>query len=185
MNSKMTNSLIAIALTLLPLLSQAQKSADLWLTNPDKSVLFQPQKPALRFSKASGKDPIIEVDDKQTFQPIDGFGFALTGGSAQLLMRMDPAKRTAILHELFTDDGSNIGTSYIRVSVGASDMNDHVFSYDNLPEGQTHPTMAKFSLDPDRADVIPVLKLFFKDAPTIEIYTLPLHDALPISTSSA
>jgi glucosylceramidase len=173
MNSKMTNSLLAVALISLSSLLQAQRSADLWLTNPDKSVLFQPQKPSLQFSKVAAKDPVIDVDDKQSFQTIDGFGFALTGGSAQLLMRMDPAKRAAILHELFAYDGNNIGTSYIRVSVGASDMNDHVYSYDDLPEGQTDPTMAKFSLDPDRADVIPVLKQILAIDPKIKILASP------------
>ena len=90
MNFKMIKSLLALAITVTPSVLQAQKSAVLWLTNPDKSVLFQRQEPSLRFSKTAVKDPIIDVDDKKTFQSIDGFGFALTGGSAQLLMRMDP-----------------------------------------------------------------------------------------------
>jgi glucosylceramidase len=86
---------------------------------------------------------------------------------------MDPAKRSAILHELYADDGSNIGISYIRVSVGASDMNDGVYSYDDMPEGQTDPSMAKFSLDPDRADVIPVLKQILTINSKIKILASP------------
>ena len=158
MNSKITHPLVLLALTLVPLSSFAQKEASIWLTNPDRSALFQLQSPPTPFTNSSPASPIIDVDDTKTFQTIDGFGFAVTGGSAQLLMRMDPASRAAILHELYADDGNNIGSSYIRVSVGASDMNDHVYSYDDMPEGQTDPAMAKFSLDPDHADVIPVLK---------------------------
>src|SRR5882757_339144 len=173
MNSKIASYLFIAALALLPASSHAQKSADLWLTNPDKSALFQLQKPALRFAKATTKDPVIDVNDKQTFQTIDGFGFAVTGGSAQLLMRMEPEKRAAILHELFASDGNNIGTSYIRVSVGASDMNDHVYSYDDLGDGQTDPSMAKFSLAPDSADVIPVLKQILSIDPKIKILASP------------
>ncbi len=52
-------------------------------------------------------------------------------------------------------------------------MNDHVYSYDDLPEGQTDPTMAKFSLDPDRADVIPVLKQILAINPKIKILASP------------
>ena len=96
-------------------------------------------------------------------------GFAVTGGSAQLLMRMDPAARAAILHELYADDGNNIGTSYIRVSIGSSDMNDHVYSYDDIPEGQTDPDMTHFSLAPDETDVIPVLKEILAINPKIKI----------------
>src|SRR6202011_31684 len=84
-----------------------------------------------------------------------------------------PEKRSAILHELFANDRNDIGTSYIRVSVGASDMNDHVFSYDDLPEGQTDPTLARFSLDPDRADVIPILKQILSIDSKIKILASP------------
>ena len=53
--------------------------------------------------------------------------WALTGGSAQWLMRMSPGARAALLRELFTSDSSHIGGSYLRISIGASDLNDHVF----------------------------------------------------------
>jgi len=183
MNSKVVNSLAFLALTLVPLSSYAQKDASVWLTNPDRSALFQLQSPPTPFTNSPAKDPIIDVDDTKTFQTIDGFGFAVTGGSAQLLMRMDPAARAAILHELYADDGNNIGSSYIRVSVGASDMNDHVYSYDDLPEGQTDPSMAKFSLDPDRADVIPVLKEILAINPKIKILASPWSAPLWMKTS--
>jgi O-glycosyl hydrolase len=42
--------------------------------------------------------------------------------------------------------------------MGASDMNARVYSYDDVPAGATDVDLAKFSLDPDRADVIPALK---------------------------
>ena len=87
---------------------------------------------------------------------------------------MDPAKRAAILHELYADDGNSIGSSYIRVSIGASDMNDHVYSYDDMPEGQTDPDMTKFSLAPDLADVIPVLKEILAINPKIKILGLSM-----------
>jgi glucosylceramidase len=130
----------------------------LWLTNADKSALFEQQKPFLQFSKSTGETPAIEIDDQKTFQTIDGFGFALTGGSAQHLAHMDVAKRAALLKELFAVDAKNIGISYLRISIGSSDLNDHVFSYDDLPPGETDPTLAKFSLAPDRTELIPVLK---------------------------
>ena len=183
MNLKITHPLALLALTLVPLSSFAQKEASIWLTNPDRSALFQLQSPPTPFTNSSPASPIIDVDDTKTFQTIDGFGFAVTGGSAQLLMRMDPASRAAILHELYADDGNNIGSSYIRVSVGASDMNDHVYSYDDMPEGQTDPAMAKFSLDPDRADVIPVLKEILAINPNIKILASPWSAPLWMKTT--
>ncbi len=116
---------------------------------------------------------MIAIDDKRTFQSVDGFGFALTGGSAQLLMRMSPEARAALLKELFSTDGNGIGVSYLRVSIGSSDMNEHVFSYDDLPAGETDVQLKKFSLAPDQADVIPVLKQILAIDPKIKILGSP------------
>ena len=160
-------------LTLLPLPLSAQKPAAVWLTNPDRSALFQQQKTSLPWKRSAGETLQIVVNDQQRYQSIDGFGFALTGGSAQLLMQMGATQRAALLHEMFASDGSNIGVSYLRVSVGASDMNDHVFSYDDLPAGQTDPALKQFSLDADRADVIPVLKQILAINPAIKILASP------------
>ena len=162
--------------------SFGQKNVSVWLTNQDRSALFQRQSP-IELSKTVAPGIVIDVSDSRTYQSIDGFGFAVTGGSAQLLMQMDPAKRSAILHELYADDGNNIGSSYIRVSVGASDMNDHVYSYDDLPKGETDVNMAKFSLDPDRADVIPVLKEILAINPKIKILASPWSAPLWMKTS--
>jgi len=183
MNSKIASCLLLLASTLIPQALHAQKEATFWLTTPDKSSLLQLQKISLRFANPDGTNPTIDVDDKQTLQTMDGFGFALTGGSAQLIMHMDPAKRAALLQELFTDNGNNIGVSYLRVSIGSSDMNDHVFSYDDLPEGQTDPDMTKFNLGQDREDVIPVLKQILAINPKIKILGSPWSAPLWMKTT--
>jgi glucosylceramidase len=166
-------NLLALAVLIAGQTSQAQKSANEWLTTPDGVSLFTQQKAKPRFTSAPISGSVIDVDDRKTFQTIDGFGYALTGGSAQLLMRMTPSARAAILHELFATKGSSIGVSYLRVSIGSSDLNDHVFSYDDVPAGETDPTLAKFSLAPDRADVIPVLKQILAINPKIKILASP------------
>jgi glucosylceramidase len=149
--------------------------ADVWLTDPDKSVLFEKQATALPFSSVPSTDAnqTINVNESETFQTMDGFGCCLTGGSAQHIIRMDAAQRAALLQELFAATGANIGLSYLRVSIGASDLNDHVFSYDDLPAGETDQDMMKFSLAPDRVDVIPVLKEILAINPAIKILGSP------------
>src|SRR5271169_4455020 len=153
--------------------AQQEREARLWLTTPDRSAIVAPQANALHFSSEAGQLPQLTVDDTQQFQTMDGFGFALTGGSAQLLMRMSAARRTVLLKELFTTGGDGIGVSYLRVSVGASDMNERVFSYDDLPAGETDVEMAKFSLGPDLTDVVPVLKEILAIRPGIKILGSP------------
>ena len=167
--------LLAAVMLCVPVLAKAQTAPDaqLWLTTADRSALFASQAAALQFSGPEDRLPAVEVNDMQQFQRIDGFGFALTGGSAQLLMRMTAERRAALLKEIFSTEGNGIGVSYLRVSIGSSDMNEHVFSYDDMPKGETDPDLAKFSLAPDRADVIPVLKEILAISPHIMILGSP------------
>jgi glucosylceramidase len=182
MNLKVLSAAL-ISLSTLTLSAQAQKDVSLWLTNPDRSALFQEQTPPIAFTSAPATNQMIDVDAAKTCQTMDGFGFALTGGSAQLIMKMDPAARAALLKNLFADNDDNIGVSYLRLTVGSSDMNDHVFSYDDLPEGQTDPNMEKFSIDPDKADVIPVMKQILAIAPHIQILASPWSAPLWMKTT--
>ncbi|WP_183562180.1 glycoside hydrolase family 30 protein [Mucilaginibacter sp. SP1R1] len=153
--------------------AQNHTQASLWLTKADRSVLFEKQKNELTFKPESGTHFTINVNDKQTYQPIDGFGFALTGGSAMHIIRMSADSRAALLKELFATNGNNIGVSYIRLSIGASDLNEKVFSYDDMPAGQTDPTLKHFDLGPDKQDVIPVMKQILTINPAIKILGSP------------
>jgi glucosylceramidase len=165
--------ILLFAIVLPSALAASGKDVTVWLTTPDKSNLLTEQPQRLHFSKASASAKPIVVDDGTKFQTIDGFGHALTGGTAQLMMRMSPVARAALLKELFGDGPGEIATSYIRVSVGASDMNDHVYTYDDMPAGQTDADLKNFSLGPDGADVIPVLKEVLAINPKIKILASP------------
>jgi glucosylceramidase len=155
------------------LTAQQASDARMWLTTPDQSALLAEQKDPLPFSSTVNNSPGIDVNDMQQFQQIDGFGFALTGGSAQLLMRMEPGPRAELLKELFGSEGNPVRVSYLRLTIGASDMNERVYSYDDLPSGETDANLAHFSLGPDRADVIPVLKQILAINPAIKILASP------------
>jgi glucosylceramidase len=174
MNSRLAFTLCAVLIcSAISAGAQEPGEARVWLTTPDRSQLLTLQKDPLRFSASANTLPTIDVNDDQQYQPIDGFGFAVTGGSAQLLMRMDPAQRGALLRELFAASGEDIAVSYLRVSIGSSDMNGNVYSYDDLPEGQTDGEVAKFNLGPDRMDVIPILKEILAINPHIRILGSP------------
>jgi glucosylceramidase len=143
-----------------------------WVTSPEAGVLFQKKNGSLIFSATSNQNPTIDVDTSQTFQTIDGFGYCLTGGSATLIHKMDATNRAALLTELFATDASNIGTSYLRVSIGASDLSDHVFSYDDV-SGGIDPNLTSFSIAEEKTDLIPVLKEILAINPDIKILGSP------------
>ncbi len=152
--------------------TKAQK-IEQWLTKTDLSVLFQKQTEILNFGGISNTLPSIYVDDTKRFQSMDGFGYTLTGGSAMLLQQINAAERAKILQELFATDNNNIGVSFLRISIGASDLDDHVFSYDDLPTGETDPKLTKFSLAEDQKYLIPVLKQILSINPKIKILGSP------------
>jgi glucosylceramidase len=151
----------------------AQDNISWWLTTTDKSALLSKQAELKAGSIANNNYAIIAIDTTKKYQSIDGFGFALTGGSAQHIMHITPENRKKLLHELFATDGSGIGISYLRLSIGASDLNDHVFSYDDLPEGETDIHLNKFDLNQDKLDVIPAMKEILAINPSIKILGSP------------
>jgi glucosylceramidase len=144
-----------------------------WITTADRTALFQKQPGKITFGKENRRGLPIIVDSRQTYQQIDGFGFALTEGSAFHLHRMSPAARKKILEKLFATDGANMGISYIRLTLGASDLNRFVYSYNDLPEGETDYELKKFSLGHDYDDIIPVMKEILAIAPDIRIMASP------------
>ncbi|MDX2302275.1 MAG: glycoside hydrolase family 30 beta sandwich domain-containing protein [Microscillaceae bacterium] len=153
-------------------------NGQVWLTKADQSVLFKLQKTGLRapldFRSPNDSTLLsIQINPEQTFQVIDGFGFTLTGGSALHIHQMNPAKRADLLRELFGQKENQIGISYLRVSIGASDLDEKPFSYNDLPTGEKDPNMERFSLEPDKKHLIPVLKEILQIFPELKIMGSP------------
>lgn len=156
-----------------PAAAQQPGKVAFWLTNAERSALVAPQTDGPRLQPTDGQPPTIVVDEAKAFQPIDGFGFALTGGSAQLLHAMSAPRREAFLRELLGNGPGQAGVSYLRVSIGASDMNAFVYTYDDMPAGKTDLSLRHFSLAEDEKDVIPVLKEMLAIRPGLPILASP------------
>lgn len=163
---------------------KSKTSVQFWLTSPSDNILFQQQKTLLNFGEISQADPVIEVDANQTYQTIDGFGNCFTDGSAIVFNKMSAAARKALLKELFAVDGNNIGISYLRISVGASDLSEQPYSYNDLPDGQSDFELKKFSIDPDRKKLVPVLKEILSINPSIKILASPWSAPTWIKTNN-
>lgn len=144
-----------------------------WITKADQSALLQKQSNEFSFSSPSNSFPSIDIDSTQRFQTIDGFGYTLTGGSAYLLNRLSASVKTPLLQELFGAAENSIGVSYLRISIGASDLDASVFSYDDMAAGQTDLSLSRFNLSQDTVDLIPVLKQILAINPSIKILGSP------------
>ena len=153
-----------------------------WTTSGDRTKLLDST--FIIFSNSKEVLPAIEIDAFIKFQTMDGFGFALTGGSAMLLHQLDSVKLNQLLQELF-DTNKGIGISYLRISVGASDLDDHVFSYDDLRIGETDSELKKFNLNYDTLHLIPMLKEILAINPNIKIMASPWSPPIWMKTNQA
>ena len=115
----------------------------------------------------------IKVDASKTFQTMEGFGYGLTGGSAELIHALPKEKRTQLLKEIFGQTEADLGVSYIRISIGASDLDPEVFSYCDLPKGETDSALTHFSLSKDTLHLIPILKEVLAINPSLKIMASP------------
>lgn len=122
---------------------------------------------SLTFSDRAEYDKIVTVDRSSAFQPIDGFGAAVTGSSAYNLMQMAPEDRAAFLKQTFSVE-QGYGLNYVRISIGCSD-----FSLSEYTCCDT-PGIENFSLTSEEYDyVIPVLKEILAINPDLKIMGSP------------
>ena len=150
----------------------AANEVDFWLTKGDRSVLLKKQAGSLNFGTSPNAYTNLEIDASKTYQSIDGFGFSLTGGSAQVINALPAADKQNLLQELFGTDAGDIGISYLRISVGASDLNEAPFTYDDMPAGETDEDLSEFSLEKDRG-VLNLLKEILVINPEIKLMASP------------
>lgn len=146
---------------------------DFWLTKSDESVKLQKQTAVLNFGDISNQNLTIEINKDSHFQTIDGFGYTLTGGSADVIQTLSSAKKKELLQNLFGAGENDISISYLRLSIGASDLNASPYTYNDLPDGQTDEELTKFSMAPDMINFIPLLKEILAINPTIKILATP------------
>ena len=74
---------------------------DIWLTKADQTVLLQKQNTVVSFGTTGNSFSNIDVDETKIYQPVEGFGYCLTGGSATLIDQMSTSEKNNLLNELF------------------------------------------------------------------------------------
>jgi glucosylceramidase len=125
--------------------------------------------PGLIWQPAAGAPSnAIMVDTSRTYQEMLGFGAALTDSSAYMINQLDPSTREKFLHELYHP--SELGMNVTRVCIGASDYAATLYSYD---EGDPDPDMKRFSIDHDKAYILPQLRTARKINPDLFLLGSP------------
>ena len=110
-------------------ISNNNELIEFWLTDPSKDIKFLKQTTNIDTGIIQNSHyETITINSDGIYQTMDGFGFALTGGSAYHIYNLSAEKKTQLLTELFDSSSTNIGVSYIRLTIGASDLDQYVFS---------------------------------------------------------
>ncbi len=147
-------------------------TAKVWLTTGDQTNLLNQLADIAFIKKETTTLPTITIDSTIKYQSMDGFGAALTGASAFNINKLNDADKKTLLNNLFSPT-AGIGISYLRITLGASDFSLNSFSYDDVAVGQTDVDLKYFSIAPDQAGVIPILKLIKSINPTLKILASP------------
>ena len=148
-----------------------------WVTMPDRSQLLARQPDVTWRSLDVPPDTQgvvrVAVDTTQRFQAIAGFGAALTDASAWVLShRLTAPQRAALLRELFSEE-DGIGLGMVRVTIGASDFSRSHYTFDDVAPGMRDDALAHFSMEPHRAEVIPVLRAIRALQPAAQVMATP------------
>lgn len=144
-----------------------------WLTTGDQTKTFSHEHDVYLVEGAAAPSPTIDVDEATRYQQMIGFGAAFTDASVYLIQnKMSATQREALLQDLFGRT-TGLGLSFMRVTMGASDFSLRQYSYDDMPPGQTDPTLANFSIAPDRADKLPVIKRALAINPDLKLMASP------------
>lgn len=155
-------------------INQEEKSFEViesYVTSFDESYKLAAIKPAQgNYTKDSGS---IVIDTEKKFQVMDGFGFSLTGGSAQHLIGLPDIQRQSLLQELFGNEKDGLAISYLRISLGSSDLDEKAFSYDDIDLDAEDIRLEKFTLEEDENDLLPILKEILAINPEIKIMASP------------
>ena len=150
----------------------AGDTAQVWLTTPDRSKLLEKQAD-VTFGDGSPGGATINVDASQTLQTMDGFGASLTDSSAALLYGLSPERRNEVMRKVFDPD-AGIGMSFLRQPIGSSDFVDGPhYTYNDIPADQTDFNMERFSIDHDRAQILPLLREALALNPDLKVMATP------------
>jgi glucosylceramidase len=153
-----------------------------WLTTGDQSKLLQLQ-PVINFGPNTGTaSHTITLNNSQSFQTMDGFGWCLTQGSAEVINGMTGTAQNSLLAELFSPS-TGLSSSVVRISIGASDLSNSTYSYNETPGDVA---MNNFSLaGPDLTHLVPLLKKIIAINPSIKILATPWSAPLWMKTNNS
>ena len=139
-------------------------------TTPTQSQLLAAQSGTAFAGGGSSASQVITVTPTTTYQSMTGFGASFTDSAASLVAASP--LRNQIMTKLF-DPNQGIGLDFLRQPIGASDFATSLYSYDDMPSGQTDPNLANFSIAHDDSYILPLLQQALSINPQVTVMATP------------
>ncbi|HEY6499898.1 MAG TPA: ricin-type beta-trefoil lectin domain protein [Streptosporangiaceae bacterium] len=161
--------------------SAANEPVNVWLTTTSGSSGrtvtrgLQQQTPVAFASGHAGSGQVITVDERTKYQQFTGGGASMTDTAGYLLGSsgaISSSTQASVMSALFSPT-SGIGLDFLRNPMGASDLARSNYSYDDMPAGQTDPSLAHFSISHDLTDILPLTKDAEQLNPNLKLMVVP------------
>ncbi|WP_443056934.1 ricin-type beta-trefoil lectin domain protein [Streptomyces sp. NBC_00669] len=136
---------------------------------------LEQQAPLTFAAGTGGSGQQVTVDEGTQYQQFTGGGASFTDTAAYLLNSsgaLSASTRDSVMQKLF-DPVNGIGLDFLRNPMGASDLARNNYTYDDMPAGQTDPTLAHFSIAHDQTDVLPLTKQAEQINPDVTVMATP------------
>lgn len=160
---------------------------NVWLTTTNLRNLLTEQQsidPGLKQSiEDNSSVRIIGINSDNTYQIMDGFGASFTDASAWLVRAvLDEQPRIELMKRLFCYE-NGIGMSFLRQPMGASDFAHKLYTYNDLPVGETDYELEQFSIEHDKEYIIPAVLEAININPMLKVMASPWSPPAWMKTS--
>ena len=159
----------------------AGETVNIWLTTTNDSAGrnvvagLQQQAPIAFSSGNASSGQVITVDERTKYQQFTGAGASMTDTAAYLLGSsgaLSSSTQSSVMNALFNPT-TGIGLDFLRNPMGASDLARYNYTYDDMPSGQTDPSLANFSISHDLTDILPLTKEAEQLNPGLKLMIVP------------
>src|SRR5438309_4629807 len=110
----------------------------------------------------------VVLDPGKKYQEILGFGAAFTDAACYNFNQLSSSACDQLFHELFHP--SELGLNFGRTCIGSSDYSTKVYSFD---DGDPDPELKRFSIEHDRAYILPILRQARTVNPELFLFSSP------------
>ncbi|MCC6233267.1 MAG: hypothetical protein IT580_11525 [Verrucomicrobiales bacterium] len=164
---------VLMAFTTDNLRAQTGPAVARWSTSLDGRASLAPE-PTAQFQETPPVgDALIEIDEARTGQTLLGLGASLEPSTCSNLARLPADRRTRTLESLVSPE-HGIGMNLMRLCIGSPDFTgDPWYSYLDLPPGETDPELKRFSIEKDRAYLLPAIREALRINPDLLFFASP------------